>query len=79
MVLEPTRFPVGRKGWILVDARGEPHVLPSIDGVAAEGHRAVRACPACRPILVRSGPLSDPVWTHDAPGWPGAEIRRPTA
>ena len=76
MVLEPTRFPVDRRGWLLIVSHGDAHVLPALDGAPALGHRAVRACPSCRPILVRKGPLDDPMWTHDEPSWPGAEVRR---
>lgn len=76
MVLEPTRFPGERRRWIVVVSHGDVHILPAEDGHPAVGHLAARACPACRPILVREGPLDEPIWTHDEPGWPGAEIRR---
>lgn len=60
----------------LVDAESDApavHVLPCEDDLPARGHEPSLFCPACRPEPVRDGPLDTPVWSHNEPGWPGAE------
>jgi hypothetical protein len=73
--------PSGRPGWVVIATLAEGvHVLPSILGRGpSAGHQARILCPACQPIALRDGPLDEPTWAHDEPGWPGAEIHRALA
>ncbi len=61
--------------WAVFVKDGEPHVVPVYAGISSEpacGHILSHSC-ACRPEPLRDGPLSDPVWNHLEPSWPGAE------
>jgi len=65
---------VPRRRWALIQTiEGAVHVVPALNGQAT--HPATSDCP-CWPVAVREGPLDEPVWSHQEPGWPGEKIRR---
>lgn len=65
-----------RLGWaVFQTVDGEVHVLPAVDGRRHAAHVTAIGCP-CWPMAIRSGPLSEPVWSHQQPGWPGATTHR---
>lgn len=73
--------------WAIFEVNdSEAHVVPieptiRDSGPPAEiacGHELRRDCPVCLPTLVRYGPLDlseGDVWSHQQPGWPGANDR----
>lgn len=65
------------KGWLVADQRPNDgvHVIPCDEqGVILPNHRPSWTC-ECRPVLVREGPLDEPIINHREPGHPGANTR----
>jgi len=63
-------------GWMVIQTVDDQvHVLPAVDGRRHAAHTAAIECP-CWPMALRDGPLDEPVWSHQQPGWPGETTRR---